>query len=289
MTRAERRDDPRRREVIVVATRKGLSDALARVVATQVDIMQRSLLGLPGMIASGALRYAARELMRRRNADLDLVELLRALEGHLNLGAPMAHFEPDDAAVRFKFGVGHRPADGSIYVQHPVFVDHYVAPHEFAQTVARERHAAVQQLCSALGVKELHLLDATSHTKAGLFGGTIPLPKVAAQLGIKASFDTAGAVIRTVYSRFGAPRRQPHVPPDLLPWVEWDSELRTMARGRLEGHLLEQVISLEFKQATSVGGSLAATIAQKGLSVGASFKEMSHSVWRFHAEYWPLD
>lgn len=83
---------------------------------------------------------------------------------------------------------------------------------------------------------------------------------------MRVEFDSRGVFVKHVYSRFGPPRFPPHVPDNLRPWVEMDPDLRTMARDRIEGHLLENHVTLEFKERMGAGGDVAATVAGRGLS-----------------------
>jgi hypothetical protein len=214
--------------------------------------------------------------------------LLERLGDELRLGMPIALYDQSEAIRLFKFGVGHTPRDGSLYVQHPILTNYYVSPEDFARTLAKEKEAAFRQLASALGAKELRLVSADVHSKKSWFGTKISIPEVAAQLGVRVEFDNSGAFIKRVYSRFGPPRLSPHVPDDLRPWVEMDPDLRTMARDRIEGHLLENHVTLEFKERMGAGGDVAATVANRGLTVGGTYEALYHSVWHFEAEYWPL-
>jgi hypothetical protein len=68
-----------------------------------------------------------------------------------------------------------------------------------------------------------------------------------------------------------------------------DPDLRTMARDRIEGHLLEHRVSLEFRERLGNGAELAANIAGRGLSSGVDYVRLDHSVWHFEVDYWPLD
>jgi hypothetical protein len=53
---------------------------------------------------------------------------------------------------------------------------------------------------------------------------------------------------------------------------EMDPDLRTMARDRIEGHLLENQITLEFKEGLGAGADVAATLAGRGMTVGGPTK-----------------
>lgn len=280
----------RDRPVIVVASEPGLvrvEEALLQAAGDSMDFATAAVVA-GGLLAGGwGLWKARKKQTQRREAACGDADKMASIRRLLDLGVPVAQFEPDQALDAFQFGVGNRPRDGSIWVQHPIFQDRYFAPEDFAVVVAREREAALRQLAAALGVKELWLTDAKVKTKKGTFSSTVAVPEAATQVGIKASFDSEGKVSRAVYSRYGRPTKPPTIPPDLQPWVDGDPELRTMARGRIESRLLEQMVTIEFKQSTGVGGEVAAKVAGKGITAGGTYQEMLHSIWTFRAEYWP--
>lgn len=280
---------PDDRRLIFVGNRDAALAATVRASAS-TNLLVRSLRSLgPATLNGFVARKAAEAYYEVQHRDTSCEDLVDLLSGALDLGTPLTSFSPEQATALFKFGVGHSPRNGSLYVQHPVNPKMYVAPEEFSKTLAREKEAAFRQLASALGAKEIRLVTATVHTKRGLFNTTVSVPEAATEVGLKLSFDSKGEFVKQVYSKFGPPRSRPHVPSDLVPWVEMDSDLRTMARDRTEGHLLENRITLEFKEGMGVGGEVAAKVAGRGLTAGGSYSALSHSVWHFEAEYLPLD
>jgi len=280
--------DPLERRVIAVATRDALISNLAAPSA--VRVMESISVGIPVIaLVQKAMAPVGRLMLRRQLKEVSDDDVLKLLSHSLDLGVPVALYSPSDAMRNFSFGVGHTPKNGSIYVQHPVLPNTYIAPEEFSRTLAKEKEAAFRQLASALGAKELRLVSARVHEKKGWFGSKLSVPDAAAQVGLKVAFDEHGSFVKKVYSRFGKPRSAPHVPSDLQPWVEMDSDLRTMARDRVEGHLLENHITLEFKEGMGVRGEVAAKVAGRGLTAAGGFERLHHSVWHFEAEYWPIE
>jgi hypothetical protein len=232
------------------------------------------------IVVAGAAR--ARAAFRKAEKD-ELAYLKKAL----NLDAPLALVSQERAAELFKFDVGGVPAAGRIYVRHPHIVDRYLAPADFSVTVARAKEAAVRQLASALGAKRLSLVSGTVHEKSGLFSGSVSIQQAAAEAGIRAEFDSSGKVIRSVYSEFGPPGRAPYVPEDLLPWVEADSDLSTMARTRIEGNLMKDRVRMEFSDNLHAGASVAAKVASIGGGGEAKLRRVHRSTWELEVEYWP--
>lgn len=281
--------DPLDRRVIVVADRGALTASLATSTAGHWLDLGMSFVGGLAYLTFRAGRPVVEYIARKQVESMDDGDVADTLAESLELGVPIALYSPAEALRLFQFGVGHTPKNGSLYVQHPVLPNTYIPPEDFSRTLSREKEAAFRQLASALGAKELRLVSAQVHTKRGLFGSKVSVPEAASQVGIKVAFDENGSFVKKVYSRFGKPRTPPRVPPDLAPWVDMDADLRTIARDRTEGHLLENHITLEFKEGMGVGGEIAAKVAGRGLTAGGSFQRLYHSVWHFEAEYWPLD
>lgn len=310
--------DPRDRKVILVATKEGLIK-----LASRADFMETTEL-LPNIINDLPLLKLAKQgknlltkinremysektlshLMqvlgnqgkdllfktkRERYLEKSIDELKKEVDQGLRLSTPPVLISPSDAVRIFKFGVGQTPVDGSIYIQHPIITDAYIDPADFSRTVSKEKEAAFRQLASSLGAKSLVLTNATVRTKRGLLGTTVSLPEAASEIGIVLSLDKSGTFVRKVYSEYGLPRRGPWVPPDLKPWIEMDPDLRTMARDRIEGHLLKNTITLEFKEGIGIGGEIAAKLAGRGFSVSGSYEAICHTIWYFDVEYHPIN
>lgn len=271
---------PRDRQVILVASRDQLVDYALKASATTPLTKLGSLLS--GVVGE----TARREFKLRALKKLDDRSLVREIEASLGI-ARLTRFTPAEATRFFDFGVGHSPQGGAIYVQHPVLADAYIAPEDFSRALAKEKEAAFRLIASALGARELRLVSAKVHTKKGLFKTTISIPEAATEVGVKATFDSTGSVVSSVASTFGEPRKRPHVPQDLKSWVTMDPDLRTMARDRIEGSLLEHNVTLEFKESSNVGGDVAAKVAGRGLTAGGSYEQLAHSVWNFSVSYWP--
>ncbi|MBI3200077.1 MAG: hypothetical protein HYZ29_00960 [Myxococcales bacterium] len=288
MPRGSADTPPLDRSVILVASRDDLVSCTSRAVAVASQALNKLWMGPFFPVDKFAQKVGTLTgplLYGRRTEE----ELLQQLEKVLDLGVPVVRYEPSEAVRLFRFGIGHTPRGGTIYVQHPLFTDSYLAPEEFSKTLAREKEAAFRQLASSLGARELRLTSAEARTEKRSFGAKVSIPEAATQVGVKVVFDERGGLVKQVYSRFGPPRHPPRVPDDLRGWAEMDPDLRTMARDRIEGHLLENRLTLEFKQSMGVGGEIAARVAGKGLTASGTFETLFHSVWHFEAEYWPIE
>jgi len=275
------------RKVILVASKRGLSKLAS---LAYVEEKLAHLKGVsPGIWGLGlATKKVLIKAIEKKYRDKPEDEVLSVVDDALDLGVSPVLFNPSDAVRMFKFGVGHTPSDGTVYVQHPIIPDAYINPADFSRTVSKEKEAAFRQLASALGAKKLTLINANVQTKRSIFGSSVSIPEAATQIGIKVEVDQSGSLVKKVYSEYGEPRRAPHIPPDLQPWVDMDPDLRTMARDRIEGHLLKNTITLEFKEGIGIGGEVAAKLAGRGFSITGSYSAICHSVWYFDVEYYPV-
>ena len=226
-------------------------------------------------------------------AEIDISTLrrsiLKTIQEQLSLSTEIFWIDPSNA-TSLKLGIGDKPTNGSFYIKHPFLENFYIRPSEYELTLAREKEAAFRKLASSLGAKSITLLDAkflNSNGEAKV--NTKVMDTVKTNIGISATFDKSGAVIREVSSEFGPPRKQPYIPNDLKAWTEFDPDLRLMAHDRLEGHLIKHKISLRFQDKQTGGGRIATEIADKGLDVGGKISKTVSSVWFFEVEYYPIN
>jgi len=216
-------------------------------------------------------------------------QILKQIQKELNLSSEISCISPSNAG-NIQFDIGDKPTNGSFYIKHPLLENVYIRPCDYEVTLAREKEAAFRRLSSSLGAKTISLKDAKFFDKKGNLSVDTKLPQaVSTYIGISAQFDESGAVIREVYSEFGAPRKAPYVPEDLKIWTMLDPDLRTMAHDRLDGHLIKHQVTLKFKDALTGGGKIAAEIADKGLDIGGSISKSVSSVWSFEVEYYPIN
>lgn len=286
--------DPRDRMVILVASRIGLIKLACHASLNQAVISRRLVRAASSLFDAKAplpiiLTSVWSTIKEREYTNRSTAEILSAVDEALELGVSPVLFDPSDAVHMFNFGVGNTPTDGTFYVQHPVIFNAYINPADFSRTVSKEKEAAFRQLASSLGAKTLTLINANVVTNKRLFGATVSILKAAADTGIKVEVDKKGLLVKKVYSEYGHPRRAPYVPPDLQPWVDMDADLRTMVRDRIEGHLLRNTITLEFKEGIGIGGDVAAKLANRGFTATHYYEAICRSVWYFDVEYYSLN
>ncbi|OTG62808.1 hypothetical protein B9T29_06195 [Acinetobacter sp. ANC 3903] len=215
-------------------------------------------------------------------------QILRQIKKELNISSEIKCISPNNTEG-MKFDIGDKATNGSFYLKHPLLDNVYIRPCNYEAVLAREKEACFRRLASALGAKTITLKDAKFFDNKGKLsvGTTIP-QAVCTNIGINVQFEKDGAVIKEVYSEFGEPRVAPYIPEHLKSWTMIDTDLRTMAQDRLEGHLIKHQVTLQFKESFSGGGKIAAEIADKGLDIGGSISNNVSSVWFFEVEYYPI-
>lgn len=263
----------------------------------QISIAAAAILSklnpITSVASSLAVAAAAAYGFKKPSPEKDKAEflqekILQKIQDELSLSTEIICIDPSNARS-LKLGIGDKPTNGSFYIKHPLLEDFYIRPSEYELTLAREKEAAFRTLASSLGAKSITLLDAKFLDSSGnVKVNTKAMQAVSTNIGISAKFDKNGVVSREVCSIFGPPRKPPFIPEELKMWTEFDPDLRTMARDRLEGHLIKHRISLKFKDSISGGGKIAAEIADKGLDIGGSISKNVSSVWIFEVEYFPI-
>ena len=277
-------------KVIIVSSSEALRKLAAKATyesALEPSPIIKGAIGGLGIIMGSAGNTITSIFSRNFMKNSSDEEVLTHLESILNLGVKLTLFRPEEAMTNLNFGVGQYPIDGSIYICHPIARNTYIAPSEFSRTLAKEKEAAFRQLASALGAKKITLVDARLKNRKSLFKAKTTIKDTASDVGIKAEFSSEGYLVKRVYSTFGKPRREPYIPEELGQWLEIDSDLRTMAKGRIDGRLQSERISLEFKEGLDIGGILSAKLATHGFIASGSFRSLEQSLWYFDVEYWP--
>lgn len=223
-------------------------------------------------------------LLNEKKQPIELQEKLAAIAEHLKLPVPIVYI-PLDQAHFLQFDIGDSPSNGSFYISHPFLEDVFIRPAEFAQTLAKEKEAAFIHLASTLGAKSIHLNSVTINQTNNMFGGKIKPHILAPQLGIKASFDAKGEVIKEVYKQYHPPKRPPYVPKELEQWVKIDPALRQLAVDRMELNLASVKVSLLFKEVSNSGTQIATALAGKKFEIGGQIQKIHESTWHFFVEF----
>jgi hypothetical protein len=281
--------DAEQRVVIIVATRDKLNELTATaeigpLINSAID-SRWSYLGSLGKIGRNIYRRSEVKLLAKMSGD----EVLTRFNKSMDLGADAICLAPSDAQQSFDFGVGHFPKNGDVYIQHPISQDRYISPIEFSRTICAEKEAAFLTLAAALGARSIKLTSIQSNDTKGIFNSKFKAPEIAAVLGFSANFDKSGNIIKEVVKEFNRPSfKKPYIPSQLVKWVDFDPDLRTMAFDRVEANAARSNIKLEFSQNLGLGGELSARIADRGFSAGGKFNAVARSIWSFEVEYFDL-
>lgn len=199
---------------------------------------------------------------------------------------PIFHLSPREASRRFQFDFGH-PHDGTAYALHPCDSNRYLLPSAASERFAQEKMSAFQQIAGALGARRVELLSGDVSGKSAALRGAIPLPKVAAQLGLSADFDDGSKLERQVYAEFGKPTQAPYVPSSLERWVDEDPSLRALVNTRLQANVERARASLVFQDTFNLGAGLSAMVEQWKLEIGGQYRQFHESTWSFDIQFWP--
>ena len=227
-------------------------------------------------------------LLNEKKQPIELQEKLAVIADYLKLPVPIVYV-PLDQAHFLQFNIGDSPSNGSFYISHPFLEDVFIRPAEYAQTLAKEKEAAFIHLASTLGAKSIHLNSVTIHKTNSLFGSKAKPHLIAPQIGIKASFDAKGEMIKDVYKQYHRPKREPYIPKELERWVKIDPALRQLAVDRMELNLASVRVNLAFKEISNSGTQIAAALAGKKFEIGGQIEKIHESTWQFIVEFFDKD
>ena len=248
--------------------------------------------GAASLFLSSALGATVRSVLRSppaEGAPRDVKGLVvRALSrGEIFL----PHLSPQDAARRYRFDHGDLE-DGAAYLSNPVARDHYLRPAVANERLAQEKMSAFVRLAAALGAKRIVLVSADSEERKGTSGASIPLPQLAAQIGITAKIDMDGTAKRELFMELDPPRSAPAVPDDLVPWLQADPILRALAETRLTARPRLARAALSFGETLDFGADAMVTLAKlsgRGVQLGGTYRRVAKSTFCFEIEYHPVD
>lgn len=291
---------PEERRILLVA-----SDEKYRALTTELD--KRTLLGLLGLLAAGGVTVlgagaasvflskalgAAYKGLLRAPGDSQPRDLKSLVTGALTKGEILLpHLSPQEAAQRFRFDFGD-PEDGAAYLANPLARDEYLRPAVANERLAQEKLSAFVRLTAALGAKRIVLVSADSeHRKAG-GKASVPLPDLAAQIGIHATFESDGSATRQVFMELDPPRAAPSIPEGLDPWLKADPVLRALAETRMTARPRLARAALSFGETIDFGADAMATLAKlagRGVELGGTYRRVAKSTFSFEVEYYPTE
>jgi len=240
----------------------------------------KPLLALSGSVYAD---YAAGDM-----GDISDDELVNRLNVALRLPIPLVRMEPVDAYESFRFDEQARPANATIYVQHPIKPEHYIEATDYPARLIAEKHAAFKKLAAALGAQSVTLKSVRNAGKSAGLSSSLPIEELGATLGIGAKFTKDGAVSEVQSTTYARTIRAPYVPEELKSWVEVDTALDLMAHTRLQSHALSDHISISATSRHGVDAEVLARVMEKDISASAAFHAMSSSVWDFDVVYHDL-
>ena len=234
------------------------------------------------------LSEAAEYLLSSEKQPTELKEKLDLIAEHLKLDVPIVYV-PLEEVHHLQFDIGEAPTNGSFYVSHPFLENVFIRPAEFNKTLAKEKEAAFIRLAAALGAKSIHLNSVTIQQTNQIFGQKIKPHLLAPQIGIKATFNEKGELVKDVYKQYHKPKKQPFVPPELEKWVKLDPALRQLATDRMDLNLASVKVSLQFKDTKTTGSEIALALAGRKFDIGGKIEKIQESTWQFYVEFFDKD
>lgn len=292
---------PEERRIILVA-----SDAKYQALVSALDksklfaLLPLLLLGNFGFLGAGAaglyltraLGATARGLLRSPSKEAGSSDLKGLVGRALSRGEiVLPHLPPEEAARRFRFDFGD-PEDGAAYLSNPVARDHYLRPAMANERLAQEKMTAFVRLAAALGAKRIVLVSADTEQRTASAKANIPLPEMAAQIGVTAHFASDGSASRQLYMEFDPPRGSPAVPDDLAPWLRAEPVLRALADTRLNARPRLARAALSFGDTLDFGADAMGTLtklAGRGVELGGTYRRVARSTFCFEIEYFPIE
>ncbi len=291
---------PEERRILLVA-----SDEKYRALVTALD--RTTLLGLAGLLLAGGipvLGAGAASVFLSKALGATYKGLLRAPEGDrprdlkglvtsaITKGEILLpHLAPAEAARRFRFDFGD-PEDGAAYLANPIARDEYLKPALANERLAQEKMSAFVRLAASLGARRILLVSADSEHRKGGAKASVPLPELAAQIGVTATFESDGSASRQLYMEFDAPRTAPSVPDNLGPWLKADPVLRALAETRLTARPRLARAALSFGDTLDFSADAMASLAKvagRGVELGGTYRKVARSTFSFEIEYHPID
>ena len=117
------------------------------------------------------------------------------------------------------------------------------------------------------------------------FGAKVKPNILAQQIGIHARFDSKGRLEKHIYKEFNKPKRLPHVPDEIKQWTKIDTDLRQLAKDRLENNLSSINVKLNFRE-VSTGAARCLSTCREKLNIGGEYQTINESSWDFSVEFY---
>lgn len=272
--------------IIIVATESALRNIAAKISSQQQAKTIKKY--LPGSGLSLLTSIAGQDANYLLLKNKSVLELKNKIIETLDIGYPVVFISPSEAIKKYNFKTGHIPQNGSVYIKHPVLENTYICPGEYDLTLQKEKEAAFKQVMCSLGAKSVHITNIETSETKGILGLRVPLEKITSTLGVDVSISSTGTVEKSLYCEFGKPRKKISIPNEFKAWVDFDPELRTITKNRLEGSLLKTQSALSFKRQTELTAGLSALVEKVQVSGNVSVSKSYNSLWYFEIEYYEV-
>lgn len=200
---------------------------------------------------------------------------------------PIPHLTQAESVQRFSFDHQH-PQNGMVYLMNATRDSHYLVPAIANERLAQDKVAAFYEIAGTLGTKKLELVSGNVVETTAKGKVEVPLPEVAGQVGINASFGANNELQRHLSAEFGEPLEAPFVPDHLARWLDVDPLLSALVRNRINGQVSKTRFSLNIGNTLDVNAEVVASLANNfKVGVGGAYKHVARSTWSFDIEFWP--
>lgn len=187
---------------------------------------------------------------------------------------------PDEA--RRRFDLGGLPRDHHVYVRDPL--DHsgrrYLIAASAATDVLHRKIASFLEVATYLGARRIELRNVEVRARGG--GATVGLDVLAQQVGFRGRVASESDHRISVVLDLAPSRRRPEVPAGLVPFVDREPMLKSMAVAAERGVATRFEVVIETREALAIEAHLEGLQwANAGVSLGGDLKRVDTTQWEF--------
>lgn len=180
---------------------------------------------------------------------------------------------------------------GIVYVAHPAQPNFYIRMADFHQYLIQEKRAEFVKLASALGAKEIRLVEKEKSQRgmSGEVSASVPQVGDSVDLGFhSASGSTIDTNFNIGVQGADVPYGFPKIPSGLK-WLKMEPLWATMASARLENWITKYNVTFSYNSDFDINAELSAKILNTGLKCGGTFKAFRSIQQEYEVIFFPKD
>jgi len=185
------------------------------------------------------------------------------------------------AIALFKFPPNH-PVLNTAYAMADVYPDHYIPVNEFHEYFKQTKHAAFIELCASLGAKEIYIENVEINNKTLDINGDINASLY--NLGLGISISRNNETNQKIAFKFSEENKS--IKNYDSPWLHTEPSWRAMNNLRRNNYLQELGAEFSCVDDMGINAQLTSRIAQYGINIGGSFKEMIKIKLNYKVLFW---